>query len=60
MSKRGPVTAIGLAMAFGLFAFTFRGRRERFWERMTLTGFLLGDRSQHVVWHEGAPGEGGS
>ena len=42
MSKRGPVTAIGLAIAFGLFGLTFRGQRERFWERMTLTGFVLG------------------
>ena len=33
---------IGLAAAFGLFAFTFRGQRARFWERMTLTGFVLG------------------
>ena len=30
-----PVTAIGLAMAFGLFGLTFRGARARFWERMT-------------------------
>ena len=37
-----PVTAIGLAMAFGLFGLTFRGSRARFWERMTLTGFVLG------------------
>ena len=29
-------------MALGLFALTFRGSRARFWERMTLTGFLLG------------------
>jgi membrane protease YdiL (CAAX protease family) len=42
VSKSGPVTAIGLAMAFGLFGLTFRGRRARFWERMTLTGFVLG------------------
>jgi len=33
---------VGLAAAFGLFAFTFRGQRARFWERMTLTGFVLG------------------
>ena len=33
---------IGLAAAFGLFALTFRGQRARFWERMTLTGFVLG------------------
>jgi uncharacterized protein len=37
-----PVIAIGLAMAFGLFGLTFRGSRARFWERMTLTGFVLG------------------
>ena len=42
MSERGPVVAIGLAMAFGLFGLTFRGARARFWERMTLTGFVLG------------------
>ncbi|HUG05160.1 MAG TPA: CPBP family intramembrane glutamic endopeptidase [Candidatus Limnocylindria bacterium] len=42
MTKGGPVLAIGLAMAFGLFGLTFRGSRARFWERMTLTGFLLG------------------
>ncbi len=29
-------------MAFGLFGLTFRGARARFWERMTLTGFVLG------------------
>jgi membrane protease YdiL (CAAX protease family) len=34
--------AIGVAMAFGLFGLTFRGPRAKFWERMTLTGFLLG------------------
>ncbi len=33
---------MGLAAAFALFAFTFRGQRARFWERMTLTGFVLG------------------
>jgi hypothetical protein len=36
------VLAIGVAAAFGLFALTFRGQRARFWERMTLTGFVLG------------------
>jgi membrane protease YdiL (CAAX protease family) len=35
--------AIGLGMAFGLFGLTFRGSRARFWERMTLTGFVLGN-----------------
>jgi membrane protease YdiL (CAAX protease family) len=36
------VVGVGLAAAFGLFALTFRGQRARFWERMTLTGFVLG------------------
>src|SRR2546428_2731830 len=40
---RDPIVTIGLAIAFGLFAFTFRGGRQRFWERMTLTGFVLGN-----------------
>ncbi len=43
MTRRDPVLSIGLALAFGLFALTFRGERARFWERMTLTGFLLGN-----------------
>jgi len=42
MSKRDPIVAIGLAMAFGLFGLTFRGPRAKFWERMTVTGFVLG------------------
>jgi 3-phenylpropionate/cinnamic acid dioxygenase small subunit len=29
----------------------------RFADRL-ITGFLLGDRSQHVVWHAGVPGDG--
>ncbi len=40
---KDPLVAIGLAAAFGLFALTFRGQRARFWERMTLTGFVLGN-----------------
>lgn len=44
MTRRGdPVLALGLATAFALFALTFRGERKRFWERMTLTGFVLGN-----------------
>lgn len=31
-----------LAAAYGLFAFTFRGPRTSFWQRMTLTGLTLG------------------
>jgi len=42
MSKRDPIVAIGLAVAFGLFGLTFRGPRAKFWERMTLTGLVLG------------------
>ncbi len=42
MTKRDPVVVVGLAMAFGLFGLTFRGARARFWERMTLTGLVLG------------------
>jgi len=42
--RRGnPLTLLALGTAFGLFAFTFRGDRRRFWERMTLTGFVLGN-----------------
>jgi membrane protease YdiL (CAAX protease family) len=41
--KGDPLVLIGLAAAFGLFALTFRGQRARFWERMTLTGFVLGN-----------------
>ncbi len=33
---------LALGTALGLFALTFRGERRRFWERMTLTGFVLG------------------
>ncbi len=42
MTKRDPFVVVGLAMAFGLFGLTFRGARARFWERMTLTGLVLG------------------
>ena len=34
--------AAGLAAAYALFGFTFRGPRERFWQRMTATGLTLG------------------
>ncbi|HEY4190353.1 MAG TPA: CPBP family intramembrane glutamic endopeptidase [Candidatus Limnocylindrales bacterium] len=33
---------LGLGLAQGWFALTFRGRRDRFWHRMTLTGLNLG------------------
>jgi tetratricopeptide (TPR) repeat protein len=34
--------AIGLGVAFAAFGLTFRGPRERFWDRMTATGLVLG------------------
>jgi membrane protease YdiL (CAAX protease family) len=34
--------AVGLAAAQACFAATFRGPRDRFWDRMTLTGLALG------------------
>ncbi len=43
MSRRGLATSIGLALAFGLFGLAFRGPRAKFWERMTLTGLVLGN-----------------
>src|SRR5438552_16257688 len=39
---RGLGTLAGLVLAFAHFARTFRGPRERFWVRMTTTGFTLG------------------
>jgi membrane protease YdiL (CAAX protease family) len=36
------VTAAGVAVAYGAFVATFRGPRERFWQRMTGTGIALG------------------
>lgn len=41
--KRDPLLALAVGTAFGLFALTFRGERRRFWERMTVTGFVLGN-----------------
>ncbi len=37
-----PVLLGALALAYGLFAFTFRGPRCKFWQRMTRTGLTLG------------------
>lgn len=34
--------ALGLALAYALFGLTFRGPRAQFWQRMTLTGLVLG------------------
>lgn len=39
MSLHPPV---GLALAYALFALTFRGPRAQFWQRMTVTGLALG------------------
>jgi len=33
---------LGLLIAYPAFALTFRGPRDRFWERMTTTGAILG------------------
>jgi hypothetical protein len=37
-----PVVSVGLALAFACFGLTFRGPRNRFWQRMTGTGLALG------------------
>ena len=34
--------ALGIGAAFAAFGLTFRGPRERFWDRMTATGLVLG------------------
>lgn len=34
--------ALGVAAAFAAFGLTFRGPRDRFWDRMTATGLVLG------------------
>lgn len=36
------ILPVALAAAYGAFAITFRGSRDRFWQRMTRTGALLG------------------
>lgn len=36
------LAALGLGVAYGAFALTFRGPKARFWQRMTNTGALLG------------------
>lgn len=41
-SRRDALLVAALAGAYGAFALTFRGPRERFWRRMTLTGLCLG------------------
>jgi membrane protease YdiL (CAAX protease family) len=33
---------LGLLIAYPAFAWTFRGPRDRFWDRMTITGAILG------------------
>ena len=33
---------LGLLIAYPAFALTFRGPRDRFWDRMTTTGAILG------------------
>ncbi|HEY8655714.1 MAG TPA: CPBP family glutamic-type intramembrane protease [Candidatus Limnocylindria bacterium] len=36
------LAALGLGIAYGAFALTFRGPKARFWQRMTNTGAILG------------------
>lgn len=42
MKKSLPLLGLGLGMAAGLFALTFRGPKNKFWDRMTGTGVTLG------------------
>ncbi len=42
MAVSGPRLALGLGLAQAAFAATFRGPRQRFWSRMTMTGLGLG------------------
>jgi hypothetical protein len=41
-AKRDGLLAAGLTAAYAAFALTFRGPRDRFWQRMTATGLSLG------------------
>jgi membrane protease YdiL (CAAX protease family) len=40
--RRDGLLGAGIAAAYGAFALTFRGPRDRFWDRMTATGLSLG------------------
>jgi membrane protease YdiL (CAAX protease family) len=40
--KPDRLLAVGLAAAYAAFALTFRGPKDRFWQRMTATGLSLG------------------
>src|SRR5262249_43188609 len=40
--KQDGLLGAGLAAAYAAFALPFRGPRDRFWQRMTLTGLTLG------------------
>lgn len=42
MKKPLSLLGLGAGLAFGLFALTFRGPRQQFWNRMTGTGLTLG------------------
>jgi uncharacterized protein len=42
LKKSFPLLGLGAGLAAGLFLFTFRGPRNRFWNRMTATGLSLG------------------
>ena len=40
--KSDGLLAAGLTAAYAAFALTFRGPKDRFWQRMTMTGLSLG------------------
>lgn len=42
MSRQRRLLLPAVAAAYAAFAVTFRGRRERFWDRMTATGLVFG------------------
>jgi membrane protease YdiL (CAAX protease family) len=42
VKQRDRALWAGLGAAYGAFALTFRGPKERFWQRMTVTGLGLG------------------
>ena len=43
--REALLAPVALAAAYGAFALTFRGPRDRFWQRMTRTGIGLGSLS---------------
>jgi membrane protease YdiL (CAAX protease family) len=41
-AEQVKLLALGIGAAFAAFGLTFRGPRARFWDRMTVTGLVLG------------------